>query len=127
MGDVISFAAVRAARQAGAPKPTPSPPPAAPPPARPAAAPKPVAPAPASLRWRQSQAGNSWTCDPRSGIHFVCFQNRRGWSGRATPEGEDGTFVNMPASVHTEAEARAWAEEWLVRQQQVPSAAETVK
>jgi hypothetical protein len=114
MSNVISLAEVRAARQAGAPKPTPSPPPVAtapPPPARKPAPPKSVAPA--QLRWRQSARGNWWTEDPR-GIHFVIFENRRGWGGRVTLPGPGGKFwfENMQGVGCVE-EARAWAERWL--------------
>jgi hypothetical protein len=122
MSNVISLAEVRAARQAGAPKPTPSPPPvaAAPPPARKPAPPKSVAPA--QLRWRQSARGNWWTEDPR-GIHLVIFENRQGWAGRVTLPWGKAWFEDMPG-VCSAAEARAWAEEWL-EMHCVPSAAAT--
>jgi hypothetical protein len=106
MSNVISLAEVRAARQAGAPKPTPSPPPVAtapPPPARKPAPPKSVAPA--QLRWRQSARGNWWTEDTRRGLHFVIFENRRGWAGRAT-QGGSAWFEDMPG-VRSAEEARA--------------------
>jgi hypothetical protein len=125
MSNVISLAAVRQARQAGAPKPTPSPPPVAtaPPPARPAAAPKPEPPkpaAPAQLRWRQSQRGNPWTKDPGTGLHLVLYETRRGWRGRVT-QGGSAWFEDMPGVCSVE-EARAWAEHWL-GMHCVPSAA----
>jgi hypothetical protein len=98
MGTVIDLAAVRAARQAAQATPTT-------PPATPG-----VAPAP-PLRWQQSQRGNWWT-RADGGIHFVIFENRRGWSGRVTMPGGQAWFENMP-SVSSAEEARDWAEEWL--------------
>jgi hypothetical protein len=64
MNNVISLAAVRAARQQLA---------------RPTAEP---APQVAPLTWRQSARGNWWTRDSaRSGLHLVIYETRRGWSG----------------------------------------------
>jgi hypothetical protein len=62
MGTVIDLATVRAARQGSRP-----------------ADPPPTAPAP--LHWRQSQRGNWWTRDARSGLDLVLYETRRGWSG----------------------------------------------
>jgi hypothetical protein len=98
MGTVINLAAVRAARQA----------------------PKPAPPAPCStlpvalppLYWRESQRGNPWTKDARSGIHFVIFENRRGWTGRVSMPDGQAWFENMPG-VSSAEEARDWAEAWL--------------
>ena len=88
----------------GAPVSEPAPPP--PPPAQPVTKP------PRPLHWRESQAGNLWTREARSGIHFVIFENRRGWSGRVTMPSGEAWFKNMP-TVSSAEEARDWAEAWL--------------
>jgi hypothetical protein len=113
MGTVIDLAAVRAARQAAQAAP-------AMPPAAPAAAPL------APLHWQQSQRGNWWTRDDaHGGIHFVIFENRRGWSGRVTMPSGQAWFENMP-SVSSAEEARDWAEAWLGTHC-VPNAAERAR
>jgi hypothetical protein len=99
MGTVIDLAAVRATRQAAQAA-------QAMPPAAPASAPA------APLHWQQSQRGNWWTRDARNGIHFVIFENQRGWAGRVTMPWGQAWFENMP-SVSSAEEARDWAEEWL--------------
>jgi hypothetical protein len=90
--NVINLAEVRAARQAAA------------------AAASPAPPAPV---WRQSQRGNPWTKDERSGLHLVLYETRCGWSGRVTPLDGEGWYLNMPPDVGSAEEARAWAEGWL--------------
>jgi hypothetical protein len=118
MSNVISLAEVRAARQQADAQTRAAPSPAGSRPARPQARPLTAAPKPARapvppppLHWRESQAGNLWTKDA-AGVHFVIFQNRRGWGGRATLPSGEAWFENMP-SVSSAEEARAWAEEWL--------------
>jgi hypothetical protein len=132
MGTVINLAAVRAARQAAddptcddladlaphqltahmrgharrAPPPA-SPLTAAPKPARASASPPP-------LHWQESQRGNLWTLDARSGSVIVwsgppspwvgsycdgsqvIFENRRGWAGRVTLPWGKAWFEDMP-------------------------------
>jgi hypothetical protein len=114
MSNAISLAAVRAARQGAATRPTPEP--ARAPPARQAVRavapkPQPLPPPPAPPRWRESQAGNLWTKDA-CGRHVVIFQNRRGWGARVTLPSGEAWFENMPGVEGAE-EARAWAEGWL--------------
>lgn len=99
MSNVVSLAEVRAARQQLA---------------RPAAEPAPPA---ASLRWRQSARGNWWAKDPRSGLHLVIYETKRGWSGRATAEDGQGWYVNLPPGVSSLAEAQAWSLDWFGRQE----------
>jgi hypothetical protein len=100
--NVINLAEVRAARQASAqPLPVPVPPPPV----------RPPAPAPAPV-WRQSQRGNYWARDARSGLHLVLYETRRGWAGRASTPGSDGWYVDIPPAITTLAEAQGWAEGW---------------
>lgn len=102
MSNVISLAAVRAARLQLAHRA----------PAKPA---RPATPQAAPLTWRQSARGNWWTRDSAcSGLHLVIYETRHGWSGRATaPDGQgQGWYVNLPSGVGTLAEAQAWAEGW---------------
>jgi hypothetical protein len=129
--NIISLATARQARQA--PKPTyadavavqqasrqaQGPSPGATAPAR-----KPTPPAPPPLRWHESKAGNPWTTDPRTDMHFVIFETRRGWSDRATPPAGEGFYVDVPSGVSSLVEAQAWAEGWL-GMQCIAGAAET--
>ena len=106
---IISLAVVRATRQAQ--QAAQATPPAGP------------EPPPTPLHWRESQRGNWWTLDARSGIHFVIFENRRGWAGRVTMPSGEAWFENMPG-MGTLAEAQTWAEGWL-GMQCIVGAAET--
>jgi hypothetical protein len=74
MSNVISLAAVCAARQAQQ--------------AAHATPPEAPEPPPPPLRWQQSARGNWWTRDDaRGGLHLVIYETTQGWRGRATTPG----------------------------------------
>jgi hypothetical protein len=86
-------------------------------PARPAAA----APRREALIWRQSQRGNWWTKDAGSGTHVVLYETSRGWSGRATPLGSEGFYLNS-LQADTLVAAQGAVEMWLREQEEEAAA-----
>jgi hypothetical protein len=73
-----------------------------------------IAGTPHRFTWSLSKAGNWHTTDPRSKVHLVIYQNRKGWSGRATQaDGKSGYVAKMPTEFADEAAAKRWSEGWL--------------
>jgi hypothetical protein len=111
MSNVISLAAVCAARQAQQ--------------AAHATPPEAPEPPPPPLRWQQSARGNWWTRDDaRGGLHLVIYETTQGWRGRATTPSGHGWYVDVPPGIRALAQAQAWAEGWL-GMQCIAEAAET--